>query len=59
MKKKNFKSRLNLKKNAVSSLTSENLKGGDPWTWGCNNNTVFCPTNGALNSCPPPGVYCL
>ncbi|NAS30083.1 hypothetical protein GTQ40_03790 [Flavobacteriaceae bacterium R38] len=28
-------------------------------TDGCIPNTVYCATNGALNSCPPPGQYCL
>ena len=47
--KKSLKS-LTLKKEIVSKLESNKVTGG---------GTHCCPTDGALNSCPPPGAYCL
>lgn len=40
---------LTLNKETISNLELNKIEGGHS---GC------CPTYGALNSCPPPGVYC-
>ncbi len=40
---------LTLKKEVISNLELSKIEGG---------HSVCCPTDGALNSCPPPGVYC-
>ncbi|WP_340065769.1 hypothetical protein [Ascidiimonas aurantiaca] len=53
MKKACLNKKLALKKDVVSHLDVETIKGGQ------FPDTLFCPTNGALNSCPPPGVACL
>jgi len=53
MKKVDLNKKLALKKDVVSHLEVETVKGGH------FPNTVFCPTNGALNTCPPPGAACL
>ncbi len=47
--KKSLK-KLQLKKEVISNLKRENIKGGGA--------THCCPTEGALNSCPPPGMQC-
>ena len=56
--KKSLK-KLSLNKQMISSFQSSEIKGG----WGERRtrfcNSIFCITNGALNSCPPPGAYCL
>lgn len=46
--KKSLK-KLALKKEVISELKLSALRGGHS---GC------CPTEGALNSCPPPGMQC-
>ena len=46
--KKSMK-KLQLKKEVVSKLKMDKIKGG---------HSICCPTEGALNSCPPPGAYC-
>ncbi|WP_379981532.1 hypothetical protein [Dokdonia ponticola] len=46
--KKSLKS-LTLNKEVISNLELNKIKGG---------HSVCCPTDGPLNSCPPPGVYC-
>ena len=48
--KKSLKN-LQLKKEVISKLELKNVKGGII-------PTHCCPTQGALNSCPPPGVHC-
>ncbi len=58
--KKSLKN-LKLKKETISNLGLENVKGGYCPTHGCPNppaQTRFCITNGALNTCPPPGMQC-
>lgn len=56
--KKSLKN-LALKKETISKLDLSTVKGGWHATAMCNpNQTVFCITQGALNSCPPPGVQC-
>ena len=52
---------LSLKKSMISNLQSKTTKGGWHASAMCNPNqgSLFCPTVGALNSCPPPGGYCL
>ena len=45
--------KLQLKKEVVTKLKMNKVKGGNPQYSNC------CPTVGALNSCPPPGHYCL
>lgn len=40
---------LTLNKEVISNLELDKIEGG---------HTGCCPTDGALNSCPPPGVYC-
>ncbi|WP_160114125.1 MULTISPECIES: hypothetical protein [Aquimarina] len=54
--KKSLKN-LELKKETISKLNLDKVKGGWHATAMCNP-TNFCPTQGALNSCPPPGVQC-
>ncbi len=53
---------LQLKKEVISKLALNKVEGGGcpPGGGGNNggNNTVFCPTVGALNTCPPPGMQC-
>lgn len=49
MKKVSLNSKLSLKKNTVSKFDAKKVKGG---------HTGCCPTDGPLNSCPPPGQYC-
>ncbi len=46
--KKSLKS-LQLKKEVISGLKLTKVKGG---------GSHCCPTQGALNSCPPPGMQC-
>ena len=46
--KKSLKS-LTLNKEVVSKLESTKVNGG---------GTHCCPTDGALNSCSPPGMQC-
>lgn len=50
--KKSLKN-LTIKKEVISKMQMDQTKGG----W--HPATVFCITNGALNSCPPPGAFCL
>ena len=50
--KKSLKT-LKLDKQVISSLELKNVEGG-----GCPHNSPPGPTNGALFSCPPPGVQC-
>jgi len=47
--KKSLKS-LTLKKEVISKLESNKVTG--------KGATHCCPTVGALNSCPPPGMQC-
>ncbi len=50
---------LGLKKEVISKLQQDSVKGGWHPTAMCNpGETVFCITNGALNTCPPPGAQC-
>lgn len=49
MKKVKLNSRLSLKKRVVSQLDAEKVKGA---------GTHCCPTDGPLNTCPPPGAQC-
>lgn len=46
--KKSLKT-LKLKKEVISKLESNKINGG---------GSHCCPTEGALNSCPPPGMQC-
>jgi len=46
--KKSLKS-LQLKKEVISKLEMNKVKGG---------HTYCCPTDGPLNTCPPPGGQC-
>jgi len=56
--KKSLKN-LSLKKETISKLELHTIKGGWHVTAMCNPQpTNFCPTQGALNTCPPPGVQC-
>ena len=56
--KKSLKN-LSLKKETISKLDLSTVKGGWHATAMCRPiATNFCPTQGALNSCPPPGVQC-
>lgn len=51
--KKSLKT-LKLDKQVISNLELSNVEGG-----GCpHNSPPPGPTNGALFSCPPPGVQC-
>lgn len=54
--KKSLKS-LQLKKEVITTLEQEKVKGGCPQHGG-PGATRFCITNGALNTCPPPGMQC-
>ncbi len=54
--KKSLKS-LQLKKEVISKLEQDKVKGGWHVTAMCYG-TIVCITQGALNSCPPPGVHC-
>lgn len=47
--KKSLKA-LTLKKEVVSKLQMKEVKGA--------GGTHCCPTDGPLNTCPPPGVQC-
>ncbi len=47
--KKSLKN-LELKKETISKLELNKVQGG---------HSACCPTQGALNSCPPPGRHCL
>lgn len=50
---------LSLNKKVISNLQSKTTKGGWHATAMCDpNQTLFCPTQGALNTCPPPGIQC-
>ena len=40
---------LTLNKEVISNLELNKIEGG---------HSACCPTYGALNSCPPPGVQC-
>ncbi len=40
---------LALKKEVISTLNLEKIEGG---------HSYCCPTEGALNTCPPPGMQC-
>ncbi len=55
--KKSLKS-LQLKKEVITKLEQEKVKGGCPLPGGGPGATRFCITNGPLNTCPPPGVQC-
>jgi len=61
MKKVHLNSKLSFKKSKVSNLKIKSINGGykrnQTFAGACV--TVFCATNGALNSCPPPGHFCL
>lgn len=46
--KKSLK-KLTLKKEVISKLELNKIEGGA---------THCCPTDGPLNTCPPPGVQC-
>lgn len=41
---------LSLNKEVISNLNLTKVKGG--------GGTHCCPTDGPLNSCPPPGAQC-
>ncbi len=55
--KKSLKN-LQLKKETISNLNLKDIKGGWHPTAMCPAPTNFCMTQGALNSCPPPGMQC-
>ncbi|MEB3347282.1 hypothetical protein U6A24_17535 [Aquimarina gracilis] len=46
--KKSLK-KLELKKDVITNFKLNKIKGG---------HSACCPTQGALNSCPPPGMQC-
>ena len=50
--KKSMK-KLQFKKEVITKLKMNKVQGGNPQYTNC------CPTQGALNSCPAPGRYCL
>ncbi len=49
---------LKLKKEVISKLEQDTVKGGWHPTAMCPRETIFCITNGPLNTCPPPGMQC-
>ncbi len=59
--KKSLK-KLSLKKQTISKLKLDQVKGGWHYSAMCNPTgncgTNFCPTDGPLNTCPPAGVQC-
>ncbi|MEM6687768.1 MAG: hypothetical protein AAF617_18470 [Bacteroidota bacterium] len=59
MKKKNFKHKgLNLRKNVVSNLASENVKGGFTASCLADADTNCASVNCVSNGCPPPTGTC-
>ncbi|SFW21172.1 hypothetical protein SAMN02927921_00584 [Sinomicrobium oceani] len=49
---------LRLRKEVVSNLSGKQLKGGALTDGPACEDTYFCPTNGPMNTCPPPGMHC-
>lgn len=55
--KKSLKN-LQLKKEVVNNLNTKGIKGGAITDGPRCEDTYWCPTNGPLNTCPPPGMQC-